>query len=141
MILGVLLVGIHLSPFNVAQLGRCSRPLEDQTATDQPLHLSLICPALFMDLVTFIIRSHKAFLEMDPENSGYISRAQAAQVMRSFGGWDAHRIALHVLAALFDANTNHISPEYAFPASNPSNTRMQNEILRVLGAETPKRPF
>ena len=67
-----------------------------------------------MDLITFIIRVHKAFSEIDTDQSGIVTRAQAAQVMRSFGGWDSHRIALHVLAALFDADSSNISPECVF---------------------------
>lgn len=109
-----LLVGICLSPANVAQIGRSTKGLDEQPAPSEVHHLALISPPLFMDLITFIIRVHKAFIEIDEIRSGVITRAQAAQVMRSFGGWDAHRIALHVLAALFDADSSQLSPEYAF---------------------------
>jgi hypothetical protein len=102
---------IHLSPFNIAQIGRSSKGLDEEMTLEEVHHDSLLTPALFQDLFTFIVRSHKAFLEMDQEHSGYITRAQAAEVMRSFGGWDSCRIALHVLAALFDSSSSYISPD------------------------------
>lgn len=86
--------------------------MDEQPAPSDVTHLALISPALFMDLITFVIRVHKAFTEIDTDHSGVVTRAQAAQIMRSFGGWDSHRIALHVLAALFDADSSNISPEY-----------------------------
>lgn len=118
--------GIHLSPFNVAQIGRSSKGLDEEQTIEEAFHLSLLSPALFMDIITFIIRSHKAFSEMDQDSSGIITRAQAAQVMRSFGGWDSCRIALHVLAALFDASSSHISPEYVPAKSTTSHLRSES---------------
>ena len=110
-------IGIFLSPANVAAIGRSTKGLDEQPAPSEASHLALVSPGLFMDIITFIIRVHKAFTEIDANQSGVVTRAQAAQVMRSFGGWDSHRIALHVLAALFDADSTNLSPEYVIPSS------------------------
>ena len=110
-------IGIYLSPLNIAQLGRSTRGLDESIGADEANHLLPVSLPVFIEMITFIIRVHKAFIEMDQEQAGFITRGQAAQVMRSFGGWDLHRIAIHVLAALFDAETPSNAPSYVTRAS------------------------
>lgn len=100
---------ICLSALNTVQLARTISGLNSLVEPSADLRITL---AQFTEHMIFLIRVQKAFKELESSESGYITRAQAAMVMRGFGGWQAHRIAIHALGSLFDSESTTLSPQY-----------------------------